>query len=144
MGPSNKRFGLEFNISMFIKKNDFTIHFDFIFVNVQIQINLIPRNHSSSEIRFSALVYVFFFSFAGFEIGNAVSSEQESICIYTMSIFFSRNVTLPFFSKDLKKIISPISSTQRISGIPKVNVYKLQTIEQGLALSKCIHLLEVH
>lgn len=144
MGPSNKRFGLEFKISMFIKKNDFTIHFDFIFVNVQIQINLIPRNHSSSEIRFSALVYVFFFSFAGFEIGNAVSWEQENICIYTMSIFFSRNVTLPFFSKDLKKIIIPISSTQRISGIPKVNVYILQTIEQGLALSKSIHLLEVH
>lgn len=144
MGPSNKRFGLEFNISMFLKKNDFTIHFDFIFVNVKIQINLIPRIHSSSEIRFSALVYVFFFSFAGFEIGNAVSWEQESICIYTMSIFFSRNVTLPFFSKDLKKIIIPISSTQRISGIPKVNVYILQTIEQGLALSKCIHLLEVH
>lgn len=139
MGPSNKRFGLEFNILMFIKKNDFTIHFDFIFVNVQIQINLIPRNHSSSEIRFSALVYVFFFHLRALRL-----EKQESICIYTMSIFFSRNVTLPFFSKDLKKIIIPISSTQRISGIPKVNVYILQTIEQGLALSKCIHLLEVH
>lgn len=143
MGPSNKRFGLEFNISMFIKKNDFTIHFDFIFVNVQIQINLIPRNHSSRDTILSSRLCIFF-SFAGFEIGNAVSWEQESICIYTMSIFFSRNVTLPFFSKDLKKIIIPISSTQRISGIPKVNVYILQTIEQGLALSKCIHLLEVH
>lgn len=130
---------------MFIKKIDFTIHFDFIFVNVKIQINLIPRIHSSNEIRFSALVYVIFFPLRALRLETRVlGNKRVYIYIYTMSIFFSRNVTLPFFSKDLKKIIIPISSTQRISGIPKVNVYILQTIEQGLALSKCIHLLEVH
>lgn len=130
---------------MFMKKiYDFTIHFDFIFENVKIiQINLIPRIHSSSEIRFSALVYVIFFPLRALRLETRFLGNKR-LYIYTLSIFFSLNVTLPFFSKDLKKIIIPISSTQRISGIPKVNVYILQTIEQGLALSKCIHLLEVH
>lgn len=83
MGPSNKRFGLEFNISMFLKKNDFTIHFDFIFENVKIQINLIPRIHSSSEIRFSALVYVFFFHLRALRLETRFHRNKR-VYVYTL------------------------------------------------------------
>lgn len=108
MGPSNKRFGLEFKISMFIKKNDFTIHFDFIFVNVQIQINLIPRNHSSSEIRFSALVYVFFFICGLWDWKRGFIGTREYMYIHYEYFLFSQCHPALLFKRSKKNYYSYI------------------------------------
>lgn len=109
MGPSNKRFGLEFNISMFIIKNDFTIHFDFIFVNVKIQINLIPRIHSSSEIRFSALVYVFIFFICGlWDWKRGFMGTREYMYIYYEYFLFSQCHPALLFKRSKKNYYSYI------------------------------------
>lgn len=58
-GSSNKPFSSEF-ISMFSRKFDFTIHFDFIFINVKIRKNLITRIQSPSSTILNSRLCNFF------------------------------------------------------------------------------------